>query len=461
MATTSIWPVKGHLGKVVVYIENPDKTESPVFFEKQGMTDDERGSLADVIEYAANENKTAKKRFVSGVNCSPETAREEMLKVKWLHKKESGRVGFHGYQSFAAGEVAPELAHEIGIRLAEEVWGDDFQVIVATHLDHRNHIHNHFVLNSVAFSDGHSFHNSRADYLKMRDASDRLCREYELSVIDKPVSGKTKHYSEWRAEKNGKPTWRSVIKSDIDEAIVSSMTDTQFYMVLRSKGYEIKTGKDISVRPPGKERFFRLARNFGDEYTIEEIKRRILSQKRPHRIPESSVCIRKHSHKNLIRKKIRRVGGLTGLYLYYQYLLGNIPMSRKGSRRNNFSLKADLAKMDKISKETRLLCRNKIETADELTSFKIRKQTEADTLMEKRDILRRDLRKEPESENIEAIRINIAGITKDLRELRREMRLADDIAVRSGMIRENIFENKNKPQIDKQVKEEERNELLR
>ena len=197
MATTSIWPVKGYLGKVVVYIKNPLKTENPEYFEKTDINEYERQSLSDVIEYAANNEKTAMRQFVTGVGCSPETAREEMMMVKRIYEKEGGRVGFHGYQSFAKGEVTPELAHEIGVKLAEELWGDYFLVVVATHLDHESHIHTHFVLNSVSFRDGHRFDNSKADYRKMREASGRLCREYGLSIIEKPVPGKSKHYSEW------------------------------------------------------------------------------------------------------------------------------------------------------------------------------------------------------------------------------------------------------------------------
>ena len=461
MATTSIWPVKGYLGKVVVYIENPEKTETPAFYEKQNMTDDERGSLADVIEYAANENKTAMRRFVSGVNCSPETAREEMMVVKQRYEKEGGRVGFHGYQSFAQGEVTPELAHEIGVSLAEELWGKDFQVVVATHLDHKNHIHNHFVFNSVAKSDGHRFVNFKKDYQRMRDVSDRLCREYGLSVIEKPVPGKSKHYSEWRAEKNGKPTWRSVIKADIDEAVISSMTDTQFYSALRNKGYEIKIGKDISVRPPGKDRFFRLARNFGGEYTQEAIRKRILSQSRPYRIPKDREYVRRRSNSTLSRKTCRKVGGFTGLYLYYQYLLGNFPKRGKRPRRNSFALKADIAKMDRISAETRLLCKNRIETDAQLSLFRSGKEGEIESLMKKRDDLRKSLRREPDITGAEAIREEIAGITKALRELRREVRLADDISERSGVIRENIKTVNEKQSIEKYVKEAEKNELCR
>ena len=148
MATTSIWRVKGWLGKVVIYVENPDKTENPAFYEKQEMTERQAQGLSDVIDYAVNSEKTqttgeateVMQQFISGVNCHPSTAREEMIAVKKRFGKEDGTVAYHGYQSFAPGEATPEMAHEIGVKLAQQLWGDKYQVIVATHLDKDSHL---------------------------------------------------------------------------------------------------------------------------------------------------------------------------------------------------------------------------------------------------------------------------------------------------------------------------------
>ena len=153
MAVTSIWRVKGWLGKVVVYVENPDKTTNPAYYEKENMTDRECQELDDVIAYAINSDKTQQidteeeivERFVSGLNCHPATARMEMMAVKKRFGKEDGTVAYHGYQSFAPGEATPEIAHQIGVELAQRLWGDRYQVVVATHLDKENHLHNHFV----------------------------------------------------------------------------------------------------------------------------------------------------------------------------------------------------------------------------------------------------------------------------------------------------------------------------
>lgn len=161
MATTSIWAVKGWLGKVVLYIENPEKTENPQFYRQKNMTDVQAQNLSDVIDYAARPDKTTEaldsesvpilRQLVSGINCLPATARDEMLAAKKRFGKEDGIVAYHGYQSFAPGEATPELAHEIGVKLARKLWGKKYQVLVATHLDKENHLHNHFVVNTVSF----------------------------------------------------------------------------------------------------------------------------------------------------------------------------------------------------------------------------------------------------------------------------------------------------------------------
>ena len=181
--------------------------------------------LSDVIEYAVQQQKTGKavesegetvmRQFVSGVNCSPSTARDEMIAVKKRFGKEDGTVAYHGYQSFAPGEATPELAHEIGLALAKKLWGEKYQVLVATHLDRENHLHNHFVVNTVSFVDGIKYHRTEQDYFDMQRESDRLCREYGLSVIENPQRGKSKHYGEWRAEQEGRPTYLSLIKADV------------------------------------------------------------------------------------------------------------------------------------------------------------------------------------------------------------------------------------------------------
>lgn len=159
MATTSIWPVKGRVEKAIAYIANPAKTNEVV------------DELAAVLEYAGNPAKTEQCRYVSCLNCELEYAAEQFAETKRLWRKTNGRSCYHGYQSFAAGEVTAEQVHQIGVQLARELWGERFEVVVATHLNTDN-LHNHFVLNAVSFADGKKFANSRADYAELLNSLD-------------------------------------------------------------------------------------------------------------------------------------------------------------------------------------------------------------------------------------------------------------------------------------------------
>lgn len=281
MAVTSLWRVRGYIGKVLLYAENPDKTANPETIPS--AADANREALEDVIAYAGREAATNRRQLVTGVNCTAGTARSEMIAVKKRFRKEDGTIAYHGYQSFREGEVTPEQAHRIGIRLAEELWGERYQVLVATHVDKESHIHSHFVINTVSFVDGRKFYRSNEDYARMREVSDRLCREYGLSVVRRP-EGRRENYSAWSAEKNGKPTNRSLIRADIDRAIAASLTTAEFFQTLANMGYELKltteSGKALqrpSLRPQGSARFYRFDR-LGAEYTLDTIESRILER---------------------------------------------------------------------------------------------------------------------------------------------------------------------------------------
>lgn len=467
MATTSIWRVNGWLGKVVIYVENPEKTANPKFYTNADMTEQGGQGLSDVIRYAVNSEKTQQTdnedcavvhSFVNGINCSPSTARDEMLAVKKRFGKENGTVAYHGYQSFAPGEATPEMAHEIGMKLAARLWGDRYQVIVATHLDKENHLHNHFVLNTVSFADGIKYHRTKKDYHDMQKTSDALCREYGLSVIENPQYGKAKHYGEWRAEQEQRPTWRGLIRADIDEAIRQSMTERQFFEHLRKKGYEVKIGKDISVRPPQKERSVRLMRNFGEDYSIENIRRRLLSQSRPQRpAPEPTrTVIRIRLCGSL--GKARKITGFRALYFHYCYLLGIFPKNkpRQNPKRLHFLLREDLCKLDAITAETRLLVRNRIDTAEQLFAYrdKVQQKTEA-LLADRKGLYRlsRTLTVKSDEEKTAEVKNRIAAVSKEIARLRKEVSLCDGIALRSGVIKEKLKsvredENKGKEKND-------------
>ena len=486
MATTSIWSIKGWLGKVVIYVENPNKTVNPEITklpELFNMEEENKQSLSDVIAYAINDEKTRQyekagaghtdeidnedevvmQQYVSGINCTPTTARTEMMAVKKRYGKDEGIMAFHGYQSFAPGECTPAIAHEIGIKLAEELWGSRFQVLVATHLDKAHHLHNHFVVNSVSFADGKRYHRTNQDYKDMRNISDRLCREYGLSVIEKPKPGKSKHYGEWRAEREGKPTYRGLVKSDVDEAIQKARTEKQFYYYLKEKGYSFKFGKDITVCPEGRDRGLKLARNFGEEYTIEAICRRILEQTVESKSFTPPIKIEKKPCAVILHgslQQTRKIGGLRGLYLHYCYLLGILPKNRSpiNQKQMHFLLREDLRKLNIISKETRLLCHYRIDTTEQLFSLKEDLQGQMSELIEKRKHLRYRCRSIREKGKLTEVKAEIFTLTKQIGKLREEVILCDGIAARSGVIKEKL---KIVRQEKNQEKEEKQHEHIR
>lgn len=450
MAVTPIWRVNGWLGKVVVYVENPDKTTNPEFYENRDMPERDCQDLDEVISYAVSSHKTQQvneeldnlERFVSGINCNPSTAREEMMAVKKRFGKEDGTIAYHGYQSFAPGEATPEIAHQIGVELARRLWGERYQVVVATHLDKANHLHNHFVLNTVSFVDGKKYFRSAKDYHDLQATSDALCREYGLSVIEHPQPGKGKHYGEWRAEQEQRPTWRGIVRSDVDEVIRQSMTEQQFFENLHRKGYEVKVGKDISVRPPGKERFVRLARNFGEGYTLDGIRRRILEQSRAVRPLPEPAPKRKHYRVSGNWQTRKKVTGFRALYFHYCYLLGVFPQQKKQNRKRlHFLLREDLIKLDAITQEARLLAEHRIDTAQQLSSYQGELESRIAAVSDERKQLYRKQRtvavKSDEAASAE-VSTAIAMLSRELSQLRREVKLCSDIAARSGILPERI-----------------------
>lgn len=470
MAVTSIWSVKGWLGKVVIYIQNTDKTTNPDYIKMSEMTDKEEQSLSDVIAYAVDQEKTNEKsdnfnidnedipimqQYVSGVNCTPMTARSEMLAIKKRYGKDEGIMAFHGYQSFAPyDDITPDTAHKMGILLAEELWGDRFQVLVATHLDKENHLHNHFVVNSVSFIDGLRYHRTKKDYYNMRTASDKLCRQFGLSVIENAEYVKSKHYGEWKAEKEGRPTWRGLIKSDIDKAIAKSLTEKQFYHYLKEMGYAIKFGKDITVRPQGKDRGMKLARNLGNEYTKEAICRRILNN---HKVKAEKPYENRTVFYRLSgnHKASKKIGGLRGLYFYYCYLLGVLPKKHSvNPNKVRLIIREDLIKLDEINKETRLLCRNHIDTAGQLFSYKENLQSRMEQFNDTRQHLRYKSRNIKDNEKLSEIKLEIADMTKQIGEFRKEVMLCDGIIKRSNIMKDKI-------ESVRQEKEERMNEHIR
>lgn len=434
MAVCEIWDVRGRLDHPIDYAENPEKTANPKY------TEADLQAMVDVMEYATNKEKTEQRFFVTGVNCDPTTARDEMMITKAGWSDTSEIVCYHGFQSFKHGEVTPEQAHEVGVKLAERMWGDRFQVIVATHLN-TDCLHNHFVVNSVSFADGKHYHDNKANLRLLRQRSDELCREYALSVIEHP-NGRKKPYALYQAEKQGFPTRDNVARQAVDEAISKSFTLKDFDRLMAEMGYKCSfdpNRKYWTIIGRGWKRPKRLYK-LGEDYTNERIMERIRENSyavKFARFTEPQKQIKVYRLKGSL-SGARKIGGLRGLYLHYCYKLGILPKGRKQNyAKLHYLLKDDLMKMDAITKEARLLCRCHIDTAEQLLLYQGSLESEKNELTEQRKGLY-SLSRKVSGEEKEAVKTQISDISKRLGEIRKEVRLCEGIAARSGTLKEKL-----------------------
>ena len=412
MAYTSVIPVR-RLDRAVKYVMNKEKTTAV--------------SLPDALDYAANRDKTEQSCFESSYACTLETAFADMRQTKEGWHKSGGVQGYHLVQSFAAGEVTPELAHQIAKELAARVLGGRYEYVIGTHLN-TGHIHSHIVWNSVGCVDGKKYRSNYKNYVtEIRAVSDELCRKYKLSVIDTENSNHVaKPYVEWLAEKNGQPTWRTAIRQDVDEAIQQSLTWRQFLNALERNGYEVRMGRKYPVlRPPGKERFVRF-KTLGKRYTPEAIQTRILYPQSYHPYVENPPTIQ-HGRLHSGKKPHRKLTGLRALYYRYLYELGALP--RKPSR-PSYAVRQDAYKLDQRIRQMEFLSRNNIDTLTQLETHRQALQTEIRQLLTKRKQL-------PKTDDVQSQR---ESVNTALKQLRQEERLCRKIAEHSLEVQQHLTE---------------------
>ncbi|MDO4842496.1 MAG: relaxase/mobilization nuclease domain-containing protein [Phoenicibacter congonensis] len=434
MAVTKIWDIRGNLSNSLRYVQNAEKTYNPDF-------DSDLQTLGDVMSYAENEEKTEKKYYVSALNCNTTCAREQFINVKKTFDKEGGIIAYHAYQSFAPDETTPEQAHRIGVELAERLWGDRFQVIVATHLN-SHCLHNHFVINSVSFRDGGRYHDCRDTYRILRQTSDEICKAHGLSVVEKPHKYEREEIYEAMASRAGMPTRLNRAREAIDEAISKSCTMREFEMYLRRLGYSTQFNpkrKYWTITPAGNTKPIRLAR-LGEEYTNERIMERVRENPQTVRMQTFQRGSGRQTQYLLLTRKdrIKKVGGFKGRYLRLCYELGYLPKYRQKPNNIHHLLKDELMKMDEISRQTRFLCRENITSAEELQLSTEHRQLEVKRLTDKRDELRKEIRRKIPVEQKELCREQISEITGQLKLLREELKLCEGIRQRSEEIREKL-----------------------
>ena len=427
MATTGIWKITKRLDHVLDYVMNAKKTTK----------EEDYSEFHKFSDYNNLDFNTEESCYISGLNCVPEQAHKDMMFTKEIYEKKTGILGYHAFQSFKEGEVTPELAHKIGVKLAEEIWGDRFEVIVATHIN-TNHIHNHFVINSVSFKDGKKYHDCNETYALIREVSDSLCSEFGLSVLDneKIKKGKvdyTNYYKNYVRNSN----YHTIALEDLNRAIGMAYSYKDFENIMRKMGYEINNryGKLSIKREPYKKNI-RIERAFGSEYSLKRIEERILNTKAV-RVPFLDA----HSSYKRIRTyektKKQKSKGLYGLYKYYCYILKVYPKHYPNKMLSPY-LRLEVKKMDEISEQTKMLVKNKIKTYEQFTFHKQLVNEKVNELVGFKHNLWIKHKRAKTEDLKEQIRLNIESINIELLSIKKEVKLCDGIEERIDKIKENI-----------------------
>ena len=414
MAYTSIIPVR-RLDMAISYVRNKTKTTKP-------------RSLEEAVDYALNRDKTESVCFETGLSCLCETAFADMKENVQRWHKTGGVQGYHLVQSFAEGEVTPELAHQIGVELADQLLDGRYQAVVTTHLNTR-HIHNHIVWCAVALDNGRKYHsNAKSYYTEVRARSDALCRQYGLSVIETERSQQSSQpYAEWQAGQTGQPTWRSIIRQDVDDAIARSLTWRQFVQAMEQKGYMMRFDRKYPIlQPPDKTRPVRF-KTLGKRYTPEAIRNRILYPRWRYPTAQQEPVIW-HGRLHGAHRKARKLTGLRALYYRYLYELGALP---RKPQRLRYAVRQDIRSLDKRIRQMEFLSRYGIDTLDRLDAYRQTKEKAVAELLSERRHLHHA---EPSDE----IKTRLEQITQALKPLRRDIRLCRQIAEQSVQMRERL-----------------------
>lgn len=428
------------LDKPISYIGNKRKTLNKNYEEV--FLD-----LHNTLNYTVDDMKTEQKFFVSGINCKYKNAFNRMMETKEEFNKIDDVLGYHIIQSFAPGEGTPELIHELGKEFARRAFGERFEVVVATHLN-TGCLHNHYVLNSVSFMDGKKYYDNNKSYAQLKKISDDLCREYGLSVIEKPKKRSYKPYDLYMAEKNGEWTKDAIIKRDIDECILKTTSERGFYAEMRKLGYSFNFERKYpTISHPNFERPRRL-KTLGEGYTVEDIAKQLASKWERFRIdiPQQDEIVEKY-FAPLIEPSYRQV------FVCFVDVVRFVKNNPNTNREMDKYLIDEMRKLDKLIEQQNLMSKYDIETEEQLIEHKDSCKAELFECDEARSRYRKMLkvaaRKGDETE-VAKCKSEISLLTERMKILRKDIRICDRIQEQ-----EPIFENK----INQIMNDKERREM--
>ena len=429
MATTGFWPVKGGLRDVIEYARNPDKTT-----EQRFLDDD----LYQALRYAENDSKTDQKMYVSAINCPRQRAYESMMATKRRFGKLGGNVAYHGYQSFKTEEVTPEEVHAIGIETAKRMWGEEYEVVVTTHLNTEN-LHNHFVVNSVSFRTGRKFENHISDHYRLREISDEICRERGKSVLENASFYGGEKDAYW-ARKSGKLTHREILRRDVEHCLSLSRSADDFRKRMEGMGYQIlrwQDGAHISVIAPGWQRPVRLS-SIG--YTKEKLNEALEQNYDDYTfyVRRNQNPIRKATPLLYLEIEFRKAQRMDGIQLTFAIFIELLRLctgrvSEQKNRPLSPMLREEVRKLDQYIEDYKLLCAENIGTAEELSLFSEGLQGQLAELEQQRNALRNRIRRAA-PEDAAALKEQAKDITRQITPLRKQLKSARRIEERSQTI---------------------------
>ena len=362
-------------------------------------------NLNGLIEYVMNGDKTDEMKYVSGVNCLPETAYEEMMSTKnRFNKGKEKIIGYHLIQSFAEGEVTPKVAHELGLEYVNEVFGKDFEVVVATHLN-TNNVHNHIVINSVSLKTGKKFYDYHASRDYLRIVSDCICQYYGLSVLEDKI---WKHKGAYKRFAKENP-YMQMVKSDVDRCLEESYYEGDFAKRMKELGYDYSNDYEqgLVIIDNTRDRKVYLQKFFGDNYSHDKVIGRILDYENKNvvKVGKKYKISIKDYNKMLEFKRKNEIKKLPLLYVLFCLLLKIDPLPAKmdfGKARVPLTkeMRIELKHMNELSRQAVLLNKNKIGSLDDLNTFRTKLEDEVRTLKGIRESLQMKKRKSMNQKDI-------------------------------------------------------------
>ena len=417
---------------MIEYAENPDKTTA-----KEYLDDD----LSSVLKYAEKDEKTDRRLFVAGINCPVQRAYEAMAAVKRRFGKTGGTVAWHGFQSFAEGEVTPKEAFEIGKETARRMWGDKYQVVVTVHLNTDN-LHCHFVVNPISFKDGSRFQNKIYNHRRLREISDEVCRERGKSVLENSNFYGGKSRGAYWAEKKGHPTHRDMLKRDVEYCLTVSYNRDSFYKQLFGLGYQIDETR-MSVKGKGWDRAVRLC---GLGYTDEVIDQRLnrnfsygysfVGQVWNTHLPKKNKSVLLTSIAHELGYQIEHSHDIAEIYIDLLFLVIIEALRAVKEVKNAVIMSVELRHQVKdlttLIEDHRFLQTNGLRTIPQLDRYITDTQTQIKDYEHERGLLRNKIRRETDPEILADNRAARSEITnKHIEPLRKDLKRAQKIREKS------------------------------